>query len=284
MLKTNSLTPQAYKIICEAATEYPGTGIYNKFSEFGTYLCRQCGLALYRSDSKFGSQCGWPSFEAEISGNVSRQADKDGRRTEILCDRCSAHLGHVFEGEGYTPLNVRHCVNSLALDFVADSTVEDTEEAIIAAGCFWGVEHFFKKLAGVLKTEVGYSGGSLLEPSYEDVCRGGTGHLEVVRVVYDITKTSYRDVIKYFFELHDFEQLDGQGPDKGQQYLSAIFYYDQQQYEVAAEILRLLTLQKYKPATSLRPVQVFWPAELYHQDYYDNTGKLPYCHSWRKLF
>lgn len=284
MLKTKSLTPQAYKIIREEATEYPGTGEYNEFAELGTYLCRNCGLALYRSDSKFISQCGWPSFDAEISDHVWHRLDKDGRRTEILCRRCTGHLGHIFRGEGYTALNVRHCVNSLSLDFVLDTDVLDSAEAIVAAGCFWGVEQLFKKLPGVLKTEVGYSGGDLAYPTYEDVCRGASGHLEVVRVLYDVTKLSYEDVIKYFFEIHDFEQIDGQGPDKGEQYLSAIFYYNPEQYKIASQVLEQLQEKSYKPVTKLREVEVFWPAEPYHQGYYEKSGKVPYCHAWRQIF
>src|SRR5260221_12478251 len=111
-------------------------------------------------------------------------------RTEIVCSRCRAHLGHVFTGENFTDKNTRHCVNSLSLDFVPDLTVKDTEEAIFAAGCFWGVEHYFKKLKGVLKTQVGYSGGHKDHPTYKEICNGDTGHYEVIRVVYDSSKTN----------------------------------------------------------------------------------------------
>ena len=160
VLKTASLSPDARKIICEKDTEYPNTGEYTDLETAGTYLCRQCGLALFRAEHKFHSGCGWPSFDAEIPGKVKREPDADGRRTEILCIRCNAHLGHVFHGEGYTPLSTRHCVNSLSLDFVESLTVNDSSEVIVAGGCFWGMEYYFKKLPGVLKTEVGYSGGT----------------------------------------------------------------------------------------------------------------------------
>ena len=151
-LKTKSLPPKLSRIICDKATEYPFTGEYTDFMQKGTYLCRQCGLALYRSHTKFHSACGWPSFDEEISGTVLHEPDTDGRRTEILCARCRAHLGHSFQGEKFTEKNIRHCVNAASLDFLADEKIIDTEEAIFAAGCFWGVEYYFKIFPGVLKT------------------------------------------------------------------------------------------------------------------------------------
>ncbi|HLX55222.1 MAG TPA: bifunctional methionine sulfoxide reductase B/A protein [Aquella sp.] len=284
MLKTNSLTPYERAIICDKDTEHPGTGRYTDYDDEGTYLCRNCGLAMFRSKHKFHSGCGWPSFDNEVTGNVKREMDKDGRRTEILCNRCNAHLGHVFNNEGYTPLDTRHCVNSASLDFVNNTDVNDTEEAILAAGCFWGVEYYLKQLNGVLKTEVGYSGGTKLNPTYKEVCNGNTGHLEVIRVIYDPKQVSYVDVLKRFFEIHDFTQTNGQGPDLGEQYLSAIFYFNDEQHNIAKQIIKLLTDKGYKVATSLKKVATFWPAEDYHQDYYAVTQKEPYCHAWHKIF
>jgi peptide methionine sulfoxide reductase msrA/msrB len=284
MLKINSLTPYEFAIIQDKDTEDPGTGRYTDHEGSGTYLCRNCGLALFRSNSKFHSGCGWPSFDNEIESNVKREPDVDGRRTEILCSRCNAHLGHVFNGEGFTPLNTRHCVNSASLDFVEDETVNDSEEAILAAGCFWGVQHYLDKLNGILKTEVGYSGGSKLNPTYKEVCAGNTGHLEVIRVIYDPKKIKYADMLKYFFEIHDFTQTNGQGPDLGGQYLSAIFYFNDEQHKIAREIVEILKSKGYNVATSLKEVGVFWPAEDYHQNYYALNEKEPYCHSWHKIF
>src|SRR5690348_5417684 len=120
LLKTLSLNSDILKIIRDKGTETPHSGLYNDWEVPGTFLCRNCGLALFRSQSKFHSGCGWPNFEGEIPGNIITQQDRDGRRQEILCSRCEAHLGHVFTGEGYTPKNLRHCVNSLSLDFVPD--------------------------------------------------------------------------------------------------------------------------------------------------------------------
>lgn len=282
--KSMSLPVNLLHVIRDKGTEYPFTGEYNDFDGPGTYLCRQCGLALFRSESKFHSGCGWPSFDQNIPGNVKRVPDKDGMRTEILCARCDAHLGHVFTGEHQTPLNTRHCVNSLSLDYVKDLTVLDTNEAIFAAGCFWGVEYYFKKLPGVLITEVGYSGGHKENPSYEEVCHKKTGHLEAIRVVYDTAKINYEKICQFFFEIHDPTQTDGQGPDIGNQYLSVVFYYDDEQKKIAGELIERLKGQGLAVATKILPVSVFWPAEDYHQDYYEKTHKTPYCHRYVKRF
>lgn len=283
-LKTQSLPPHLSQIINDKATEHPFTGEYNDFDEAGTYLCRQCGLGLFRAQSKFHSGCGWPSFDEEIPDAVKRELDADGRRTEILCARCGAHLGHVFQGEGYTSKNTRHCVNSLSMDFVPELHIEDTEEAIFAAGCFWGVEYYFKILPGVLKTEVGYIGGHKNNPTYEEVCTGHTGHFEAIRVIYDPQKISYEELTKYFFEIHDPTQTNGQGPDLGEQYLSVIFFYDDQQKKIARKLITTLEQKGYKIATQLLPVSTFWQAEEHHQEYYQKTGKNPYCHHYEKRF
>lgn len=282
--KSASLPEHILEVVDSKGTEAPFSGEYDHFGETGTYLCRRCGLALYRSSTKFHSGCGWPSFDEELKDAVSRVADADGRRVEIVCTRCNAHLGHVFEGEGMTAKNTRHCVNSLSLDYIADKTVNDTEEAIFAAGCFWGVEHYFKRLAGVLKTEVGYSGGQKLNPTYEDICSGNTGHYEVIRVLYDPVQIEYKKICQYFFEIHDPTQANGQGPDLGEQYLSVVFYYDDKQKVIAENLIAQLQENGLNVATQVLPVQVFWRAENYHQDYYAKTGKSPYCHVYTKRF
>lgn len=282
--KSVSLTPEIANIVLDKGTEAPHSGETVNYQGKGTYLCRQCGLGVFRATSQFHSGCGWPSFDAEIAGNVVQKPDADGRRTEILCARCGAHFGHVFMGEQFTPANTRHCVNALSLDLVSESEVQDTEEAIFAAGCFWGVEYYFKRLPGVLKTEVGYTGGQVEYPSYEAICTGSTGHYEAIRVIYDPRKVSYKDITKYFFEIHDPTQSDGQGPDRGAQYLSAIFCYDDNQANIATSLIEQLNEAGYNIATMLEPVSVFWPAETYHQDYYQKNQHAPYCHGYTKRF
>lgn len=284
MQKTASLTPEILSVVLNKATETPFSGVYDAFDQPGTFLCRQCGLALFRSFSKFHSGCGWASFDEEIPGAVTREPDADGQRVEILCHRCHAHLGHVFQGEQFTDKNIRHCVNSLSLDFVSDLTVTDTEEAIYAAGCFWGVAYYFKQLSGVLKVEVGYSGGDHHQPTYEFVCQDHTGHFEVVRVIFDPKIINYESLTQYFFEIHDPTQIDGQGPDRGEQYLSRIFYFNLPQKKTAEKVMQKLIDKGYTLATQLLPAAIFWKAESYHQDYYDKTGQTPYCHRYIQRF
>lgn len=276
--KTAALTPAARRIICDKSTEYAHTGQYTDTVIKGSYLCRRCGIALFRSDSKFHSGCGWPSFDENITDAVKELPDLDGMRTEIICGRCQAHLGHVFDNERFTVKNRRHCVNSASIDFVPDTAVIDTQEAIVAGGCFWGVDYYLHRLPGVLKVEVGYCGGHVASPTYEQVCRGDTGHYEAVRVVFDAHKTDYEQVLKRFFEIHDPTQQAGQGPDLGFQYQSAVFYYDEQQQAIAQALINQLRQRGYDVVTRLLPAQPFWPAEDYHQYYYAKQGKMPYCH------
>jgi len=280
----NKLTPAEDKVIIQKGTERPFSGKYYDFNEEGIYTCKRCDAPLYHSTDKFDAGCGWPSFDAEIPGAVKRIPDKDGRRTEIICANCGAHLGHVFIGENFTAKNTRHCVNSISLNFIPAEATLKTEMAIYAAGCFWGIEHYFKQAPGVLATRVGYTGGHTINPTYKQVCGGRTGHKEALEVTYDPSKTSYEELTKLYFEIHDFTQTDGQGPDRGEQYLSYIFYRNEPQQEIAENLVRLLIQKGFKVATKIEKAGLFYPAEEYHQDYYTKTGKAPYCHFRRKIF
>lgn len=284
--KLNPLTEQEAAVIIKKGTERPFTGKFYDFYETGTYTCKQCDAPLYKSTAKFDSSCGWPSFDDEVNGAVKRVPDADGRRTEIVCANCGAHLGHVFLGEGFTEKNTRHCVNSISLNFIADKKNKQmkTETAYFASGCFWGVEYHFSKADGVKSTTVGYSGGTVKNPTYKQVCTGLTGHAETIEVEFDPSKVSYETLAKLFFETHDQGQEDGQGPDIGNQYRSEIFYTSEEQKETAEKLMSELKSKGFKVATKLTPFDTFYEAENYHQDYYDNNGKMPYCHAFKKKF
>lgn len=281
-LLNQRLSEDELRIIEFQGTEAPWTGDLLDNHETGTYVCARCQAPLYHSSAKFDSQCGWPSFDDEIEGAVERRTDADGRRTEILCDSCGAHLGHVFIGEGFTEKNTRHCVNSLSMDFIPDRG--EVGRAVYAGGCFWGVEYLFAQLDGVLDTTVGYSGGDFPYPTYQDVLSHQTGHYEVIEVLYDPEIISYEALTKYFFEIHDPTQTNGQGPDLGEQYLSVIFPLNLDQRETAQSLIEILEDKGLDIATTLQEPKAFWPAEVYHQDYYLKKGTLPYCHSYTARF
>jgi peptide methionine sulfoxide reductase msrA/msrB len=275
------------QVMFHAATERPNTNKFDNFFEKGLYTCKNCEAPLYSSEFKFDSGCGWPAFDDEINGAIRKEKDKDTYRTEILCNNCGIHLGHIFIGEHATTKNLRHCVNSASMDFVDENDMNSKTRfqiAVVAAGCFWGVQYYFDRLKGVVTTQVGYTGGNTLNPTYKEICNTETEHLEAIKIVFDSTIVSYQDVIKYFFEIHDFTQVDGQGNDLGSQYLSAIICQDDKQKEISTNVIQILTDKGYKVATKLLPKSVFYKGEDYHQDYYAKNGHEPYCHVYRKVF
>lgn len=280
-MKYNTLTEAEKQVILNKGTERPFTGKYNDNKAEGFYTCRRCDIPLYRSEDKFDSRCGWPSFDDEIDGAVRKERDADGSRTEILCNNCGGHLGHVFTGERFTKKNTRHCVNSISMNFVP---AEKTERAIFASGCFWGTEYHLQKTRGVLSTTVGYTGGHKQKPTYREICSGGTGHAEAVEVVYDPAKVSYEELAKLFFETHNPTQVNRQGPDIGEQYRSEIFYLDDKQKETSQKLIDILKSKGLKVATRLTKASKFWDAEDYHQDYYMKKNGSPYCHIYTKRF
>ncbi|MFA7084089.1 MAG: peptide-methionine (S)-S-oxide reductase MsrA [Arcobacteraceae bacterium] len=160
------------------------------------------------------------------------------------------------------------------------------KQAYFAGGCFWGVEYYFQQENGVVRAISGYMGGVTPSPSYKEVSTGLTGHLEVVKVEYDDAIISFEELSKLFFEIHDFTQTNGQGPDIGSQYLSAIFYNTEEEKVILKDLIKQLEAKGYRVATSLISTlnTPFFEAEEYHQDYYFKTGKNPYCHSKREIF
>jgi peptide methionine sulfoxide reductase msrA/msrB len=286
-MKYNELSYEEKRVIEQKGTERPGSGDYEHNKAKGTYLCKRCNQPLYASKDKFDSRCGWPSFDDEIEGAVKRQRDADGVRIEILCNNCGGHLGHVFFGEQATPKNTRHCVNSLSMNFMPATDQQEqagAAKAIFASGCFWGTEYYFNKAPGVISTTVGYTGGRVDNPTYKQVCTDRTGHAEAVEVSYDPEVISYEQLAKLFFETHDFTQLNRQGPDIGTQYRTEIFYLDEEQKQIAGQLIQTLKTKRHNVKTKVTQADKFWPAEEYHQDYYDKTKKLPYCHVYRKIF
>lgn len=279
----NKLNIEEERVIIHKGTERPFSGKYYLHEEEGIYSCKQCDAALYQSKTKFDAQCGWPSFDDEIEGAVNKTTDADGRRTEITCANCGGHLGHVFVGEGFTPKNTRHCVNSVSLNFKA-LEIPQTETGYFASGCFWGTEYHFENKKGVISTQVGYMGGHTKNPSYREVCNGSTGHAETTKVIFDPSIISYEDLAILFFETHDPSQLNRQGPDIGTQYRSAVFYNNKEQKETIEKLSKILEDKGIKVVTELEEAEVFYIGEDYHQNYYNKKGGSPYCHIYQKKF
>jgi peptide methionine sulfoxide reductase msrA/msrB len=279
------LTPEEAKILLRKGTEpaFCGTLLDNKAE--GTYVCRLCGLPLFDSDSKFTSGTGWPSFYQPADPahiRYERDAGFGMVRTEILCQRCDGHLGHVFD-DGPQPTGLRFCLNSASLEFVGrDQPVPEmsqpakTETAYFAGGCFWGVEDRLQQVPGVISAVSGYQGGHVKDPTYKQVCYTDTGHAESVRVIFDPARVSYRELLAWFFKIHDPTQLNRQGPDRGSQYRSAIFASTDAQLEQAnTYIAELQATDRYDDRTIVTVVEkagTFYEAEDYHQDYHAKHG------------
>jgi peptide methionine sulfoxide reductase msrA/msrB len=283
-MRYNKLNSAEERVIVDKGTERPFSGKYYQNKDYGAYICKRCNAPLYSSEDKFDAHCGWPSFDDEIAGAIKRVPDADGLQTEIICNNCGAHLGHVFTGEKMTEKNMRHCVNSISLTFVPAQKEVETEKAYFAGGCFWGVEHLFNQTDGIISTRVGYMGGQKQDPTYREVCGGTTGHTEAIEVIYNPAETTYEKLARLFFEIHDPTQVNRQGPDIGEQYRSAIFYRDEDQKQTAEKLIKILEGKGYEIATELTPAKTFWEAEDYHQDYYQNRGGSPYCHTRKEIF
>ncbi len=291
------LDDMQYRVTQERGTEPAFRNTYWDHHEEGIYVDVVSGEPLFSSRDKYDSGCGWPSFTRPLVANQIREEEDRSlgmTRTEVRSRVADSHLGHVFP-DGPGPSGLRYCINSAALRFIPVDQMQAegygdlvhlfdsprAEVATLAGGCFWGMEDIIRDIAGVIDTEVGYTGGHVENASYDDVRGGGSGHAEAIRIVFDSKKISFEDILGYFFRMHDPTTLNRQGNDVGTQYRSAIFYHDDAQRQTAERVKAEVERAGHWGArlvTQIVPAGEFYPAEGYHQDYLEKHPGGYTCH------
>ena len=302
----SALSPEQYQVTQKNGTERPFTGEYWDNHEPGLYVDVVSGEPLFASVDKFESGSGWPSFTKPVDAAYvfeKRDLSHLMLRTEVRSKHGDSHLGHVFKDGPREAGGLRYCINSASLRFVHLDDLEaegygeyrslfgageeeqgntggtnvTTKTAILAGGCFWGMQDLIRKQPGVVSTRVGYTGGKNDRPTY----RNHPGHAEAIEIEYDPSQTDYRALLEFFFQIHDPTTKDRQGNDVGSSYRSAIFYTDDEQKAVALDTVADVNASGLWPGrvvTEITPAVAFWEAEPEHQDYLERYPSGYTCH------